>query len=394
MLIPYGKSVQTNIPTGFTFFSIELSPDGKLYAISTDSHVQIWSAGPDLFLLCQLKIQRSDTLKQEQNRHVQLVWKYDSSQIAVICGEGIINIVNVDYEECFYEKEDSFSTTAFLPSCKLGVALVRNISEYGMPLCSCPIEMGFLIGTAQGNLVEVEWSGISRGYPIAAPIMIYLPDLSKDLPADLQVLSVDYNSTLKVISLVFNTGYCILLHITYSNRINFTGGFVVNAEHCTCACMGNYSHLLAIGHASGAISVHRLQWVNDSLMPRSELTFDIHQYDDLYPPPVEPYQTRITALAWNWENDHLAVGYGDRCLAVWNLQENPIFWYAWKHHQFACQVRCCCFSAMGDGLVFSAGADHEEENRLLYQHFVLTKTTQICTFVLNSMNNLVLLHGV
>ena len=149
--------------------------------------------------------------------------------------------------------------------------------------------------------------------------------------------------------------------------------------------MGNYSHLLAIADKSGVITVHRLQWVNESLMPRPVLTFDIHHYDDLYPAPMycDPYQTRVTAMAWNWENDHLAVGYGDRCFAVWNFQENPIFWYSWKHSQASYDVRCCCFTSMGDAVIFNGGVQEEKGLRetLITQYFLLSKNTQICRYV-------------
>lgn len=378
MLIPYGNCLQTTLPKGFTFYSIELSPDGKLYAVSADHFVQIWYAGSELVLLCQHKIQRGDLSSSKQNRRVQIVWKYDSSQIAAICGEGLITLFNVSYEECVFSSDHSVTNTICLPSCSLGINRVCNLSEYGAPLCACPLEMGFLIGTDQGNLVEVEWSGISRGYPIVAPIMIYLPDLSKDLPSLPEILSVDYNTTLKVISVVLNSGCCVLFHIVYNNRINFTGGFVVNAEHCTCARMGSFSHYLAIGHSSGNITVHRLQWVNDSLMPCPELTYDIHRYDDLYPPPTDSYQTVITSLAWNWENDHLAVGYGDRCVAVWNIQENPIYWYSWKRSLPSIEANGCCFSAMGDSLLFTGGASGEADYTLLDQHFLLTRNSLVC----------------
>ena len=205
-------------------------------------------------------------------------------------------------------------------------------------------------------------------------------EVAKDLSTTCQIHSVDYNSTLKVMSVVIDSGSCILFHIAYTNRINFTGGFVVNAEHCVCACMGSFSHLLAIAHQSGEISIHRLSWVNDSLMPRPEYHFNIHRYDDLYPPPIDNYHTQITCLAWNWENDHLAVGYADRCLAVWNLQENPIFWYSWKHHDSSIQIQSCCFSAMGDCILFNGGYVENTtiSNTLLTQQFLITKPTQIC----------------
>ena len=384
MIIPFGNYSQSRVPKGFSFFSIEISPDGKLYAISTRDYVQIWSAGAEFILLSQIKIQKGNDEEGNQNQRVLVVWKHDSSQIAVICENGVINILNVDFEECYFEKEDSLTDRNLIPCCKVGVAVVKNLSEYGQPLCSCSLELGFLLGTAQGHLVEVEWSGVSRGYPIVAPIMIYLPDLSKDVSSEPSILSVGYNSTLKVISVVLNSGCCILFHIAYNNRINFTGGFVVNTEHCTSACMGTFSHLLAIAHQSGIITVHRLQWINDSLMPRPVFTFDIHHYDDLYPPPMyaEPYATRITAMAWNWENDHLAVGYGDRCLAVWNFQETPIYWYSWKHQQASFDVCCCCFSAMGDCVVFNGGVQEEDEgqNSIITQHFLITKSIQVCRY--------------
>ena len=380
MLIPFGNCIGLNSSKGHTFSSIKLSPDGRLYAVATEKWIQIWSAGPEILLLCQSKLQNTDLNQDEPFQQVQLVWKYDSLQLAAISNNGIINIFNIDYEDCYYEKEDAYPSIAYLPSCKMGITVVRNLSEFGYPLSSCSLEKGFVIGTSTGNLVEVEWNGISRGYPIVAPIMIYLPELAKDLSRTCQIHSVDYNSTLKVISIVIDSGSCILFHITYTNRINFTGGFIVNAEHCVCACMGSFSHLLAIAHESGEISIHRLSWVNDSLMPRPEYHFNIHRYDDLYPPPIDNYHTQITCLAWNWENDHLAVGYADRCLAVWNLQENPIFWYSWKHHDSSIQIQSCCFSAMGDCILFNGGYVEKTtiSNTLLTQQFLITKPTQIC----------------
>ena len=61
MLIPFGNCIGLNSSKGYTFSSIKLSPDGRLYAVATEKWIQIWSAGPEIMLLCQLKLQNTDS---------------------------------------------------------------------------------------------------------------------------------------------------------------------------------------------------------------------------------------------------------------------------------------------------------------------------------------------
>lgn len=372
MLIPYGQKISVDPGKDSTLCAIELSPDGKLYAIATANSIQLWSAGPSLFLLAERAVQRSSNATAQQLRQILLVWREDCSSLAVVCGEGIVEIFAVEYEESLFELDSSTESTAYFPTCSIHVTCLKIIDEFGCPLCVDSLQSSILLGTDQGILVEMEWDGTSRGYPITAPIMIYLPEVGRDLPSSLQITSINYSSSLRIIVLVLSNGMCILFHILYTNRIHFNNGFVLQPRDCIRSVLGRYNHLLATVQKDGSILVYRLQWVNDSLLPKEELTFNIAVYDHLYPPSTDTPSTAITALTWNWENDHLAVIYEDRGLVVWNAQESPIYWYAYTEPLY-----CCCFSAIGDALLFP-GRDHE----LLCQSFLLTNNAVVCKSII------------
>ena len=200
MLIPFESGTHLRVPPGTDVVSMELSPDGKLYAVASPSFLQIWSACSELILLNQVSLQRSDSASAEQLRRVFVVWRSNSRQLAVVCGEGIVLEWDVEYEEYMFEQHHKNDTSIYLPSCKLTALPKRNVDEYGEPLCVSSTPNSILLGTAAGNLVEIEWSGISRGYPISAPIMIFLPEVSKVLPDVFGLSSIDYDPYLKLLA--------------------------------------------------------------------------------------------------------------------------------------------------------------------------------------------------
>lgn len=377
MLIPYEKSIQLTSIKDSDVCAIELSPDGKLFAVATTDYLQIWSAGPNLFLLAQLRIQRASNRPSHLIRKVMLVWSSNCGNLAVVCGEGIVEIFKMGYEEGLFELDATTNRTAYIPSCTLHSICIKNVEEFGLPLCVDSLPAGILLGTDQGNLVEMEWNGISRGYPITAPIMIYLPELGRDLPPSLQIISLNHSATLSVIILVLSSGTCLLFHVSYTNRIHFNNSIVLQSQGCVRCCLGGYTHLLALAESDGCITVYRLQWMNDSLNPVELFAFSIATYNHLYLPPSETFVDEVTCLAWNWENDHLAVGYRSRGVAVWNLQNTPVFWHAVTKEE---TPSCVCFSAIGDALLFAGHDGH-----LFSQRFLLTNNVLFCKCCLLSV---------
>ena len=324
---------------------MELSPDGKLYAVASTSYLQIWSACAEIVLLNQVSLQRSDSVSDEQLRRVFVAWRSDRRQLAVVCGEGIVLMWNVEYEEYMFERHHKSDTTIYLPSCKLTALPKRNVDEYGEPLSVSSTPNSLLLGTATGNLVEIEWNGISRGYPISAPIMIFLPEVSKVLPDVFGLNSIDYDPYLKLLAVVLDSRLTLLFRISYEKRIYFEGCFDLHISNATRLRMGTRSHILAIAQTNSDVCVFGFHWANDSFLPEKMYEFSMSRYDTLYFPP-ENWVPEVSLLSWNCENDHLAVGYGSRGFAVWNFQESPIFWYTEKSAAYC--ARCACFSFLGD----------------------------------------------
>lgn len=363
MLIPCGDSVELRTPPGSVYCSMQLSPDGKVYAIATTKFIQIWSAGPETILLSQRELRRTSDLAEDVLKRIFIVWNGDSSQFAVVCGEGIIVLFTITYLESLFSLDSGFQRLAYVPSCDLQAGSVYNIEEYGFPLCVSTMESSIILGTDTGNLVEVEWNGICRGYPIAVPIMIHLPEISKDLPSSLQIISLDYDILLNVLVLVLNNGSCILFHVTFQSRIHFSGAHMILQREATHVCIGSFSHMLAISQSTGSILVYRLCWKNESLVPSRCFEFDIHQYDDLYPTDVGNVN-EISSMSWNWEDNHLAVCYTNRCIVIWNLQESIIWWQSHTN-------TCCEWSVRGDEFIYGS-------NSLYTQSFLLTVDVNVC----------------
>lgn len=345
MLIPFESGTHLRVPPGTDVVSMELSPDGKLYAVASPSFLQIWSACSELILLNQVSLQRSDSASAEQLRRVFVVWRSNSLQLAVVCGEGIVLEWDVEYEEYMFEQHHKNDTSIYLPSCKLTALPKRNVDEYGEPLCVSSTPNSILLGTAAGNLVEIEWSGISRGYPISAPIMIFLPEVSKVLPDVFGLSSIDYDPYLKLLAVVLDSRLTLLFRISYEKRIYFEGCFDLHISNASRLRMGTRSHILAIAKTDSDVSVFGFHWTNESVLPEKVCDFSLSRYDTLYFPP-ENWVPEVTHLSWNEENDHLAVSYGARGFAVWNFQESPIFWYTEKDASYCAQ--CSCFSPLGD----------------------------------------------
>lgn len=369
MLIPFESGVQLRVPSESNFFSSELSPDGKLYAVASSYFLQIWSAGPELILLNQVPLQRAETVSADQLCRVFVVWESHSRRLAVVCGEGIVFLWEVDYKEYLYELNPKKSKTVYLPSCKLLALPRRVLDEYGDPLCVSSTPNSLLLGTATGNLVEIEWSGTARGYPISAPIKIFLPEVSRDLPETFKLCSIDYDPLLSILAAVVESGLTLLFRISYENRIYFNGCFDIHVANGRCLRMATRSHLLALAKADASVAVYSLQWANESLLPQTVFGFDVARYDELYPPP-EQWTAAVTAMNWNRDNDHLAVCYGSRGLAVWNFQEGPVFWYSERSDAYC--ANCCCFSSLGDFCLFNG------ERKLVGQSFLRTNTVVSC----------------
>lgn len=345
MLIPFESGTHLRVPPGSDVVSMELSPDGKLYAIASSSFLQIWSACAELVLLNQVSLQRSESASNEQLRRVFVVWRSDSHQLAVVCGEGIVLVWDVEYEEYMFEQNHKSDTTIYLPNCKLSALPKRNVDEYGEPLSVSSTPNSILLGTASGNLVEIEWSGISRGYPISAPIMIFLPEVSKVLPDVFGLSSIDYDSYLKLLAVVLDNRLTLLFRISYEKRIYFEGCFDLHIPNGSLLRMGTRSHFLAIAQTDSNVSVFGFHWANESFLPEKVCDFSLTRYDSLYLPP-DAWVPEVSHLSWNSENDHLAVSYGSRGFAVWNFQESPIFWYTEKSESY--RANCSCFSPLGD----------------------------------------------
>ena len=364
MLIPCGDSIELRTPSDSVYCSMQLSPDGKVYAIATTKFIQIWSAGPETLLLSQRELHRAAGLAEDVMKRVFVVWKGDSSQFAVVCGEGIIILFTITYLESLFSLDSGSQRLTYVPSCDLQPGSIYNVEEYGFPLCVSTMESNLILGTDSGNLVEVEWNGVCRGYPIAVPIMIHLPEITKDLSSSLQIVSLDYDVILSVLVLVLNNGSCILFHINFQSRIYFSGAHMILQQGATHVSIGSYSHMIAISQSTGSIMVYRLCWKNESLVPSHCFEFNIHHYDDLYP-TSDPSHSIITSMVWNWENNHLCVCYQDRCLVIWNLQESIIWWHS--------TIRACYeWSARGDELIYG-------DTRLCTQLFLITQDVNICT---------------
>ena len=364
MLIPFGDSISLKCPLHSRYCAMELSPDGNLFTVVTTQNIQIWSAGPDTILLSQNRIERSSELSEDQLYRIFVVWKEDSSRFAVICGEGVVATFSLEYVESLYEINPTAHSTAYIPRCQMRILSIMNIDEYGLPLAVCSLESNFVIGTDTGNLIESDWNGSCRGYPVAAPLMIHLPEISKDLPSTFQVVSMDYDSHLGVLILALSNGLCILFRVSFQDRIHFSNAHLIAESGVVSVRVGSIAHVLAVAHSDCSISVFRLSWQNESLQPVKCFEFDIRQFDDLYP-PSDP--ARVTSMEWTRENDHLAVVYTGRCLAVWNPQET-IIWLK------SLPRGCCQWSATGDSLLFG------DDSLSLQRLFIIPTVRQLGFF--------------
>ena len=72
-------------------------------------------------------------------------------------------------------------------------------------------------------------------------------------------------------------------------------------------------------------------------------------------------------MEWTRENDHLAVVYTGRCLAVWNPQET-IIWLK------SLPRGCCQWSATGDSLLFG------DDSLSLQRLFIIPTVRQLGFF--------------
>ena len=348
MLIPFGDSISLKCPPQSHYCAMELSPDGNLFAVVTTQNIQIWSAGPDTILLSQNRIERNPELPEDLLYRIFVVWREDSSRFAVICGEGVVATFTLEYVESLFEVNPTTHSTAYIPRCQTDILSVMNIDEYGLPLSVCSLESNFVIGTNTGNLIESDWNGSCRGYPVAAPLMIHLPEISKDLPPTFQVVSMDYDSHLGVLVLALDNGLCVLFRVSFQERIHFASAHLIAESGVVCVRVGSIAHVLAIARSDCSISVFRLSWQNESLQPVQCFEFDIRRLDDLYPPSGPAH---VTSMAWTRENDHLAVVYAGRCFAVWNQQE-AVIWLK------TLARGCCQWSATGDSLLFGDDSLH------------------------------------
>ena len=74
MLIPCGDSIELRTPSDSVYCSMQLSPDGKVYAIATTKFIQIWSAGPETLLLSQRELHRAAGLAEDVMKRVFVVF--------------------------------------------------------------------------------------------------------------------------------------------------------------------------------------------------------------------------------------------------------------------------------------------------------------------------------
>ena len=155
MLIPCGDSVELRTPPGSIYCSMQLSPDGKVYAIATTKFIQIWSAGPETILLSQRELRRASNLAEDVLKRIFIVWNGDSSQFAVVCGEGVIVLFTITYLESLFSLDSGLQRLAYVPSCDLQAGSVYNIEEYGFPLCVSTMESSIILGTDTGNTIFI-----------------------------------------------------------------------------------------------------------------------------------------------------------------------------------------------------------------------------------------------
>ena len=377
MLIPAGESVSLRSSPDSTFCDMKLSPNGKVIAAVTTRNIQLWSAGPQPILLAQNYIERSSSMTEDLLKRMFIVWNQDGTKFAIVSGEGMIVIISVEYLEIRYGDDIEGNQIVFIPSCKIKSSLIVDHSENGCPLSVCSMDTSLLYGTDLGYLVNVDWDGKAQGYPINCPINIHLHEIHSELPEKLQICSLDYNPYIQSLAVVLNNGMCFLFGLEQQKRIYFTSAHVLLHEGVSIVRFGSECNILAIGHVDGSISIYRLKWANESLIPNCCYKFDVHRFNDLYPPPYSMVSsspsasvpTVITSLTWNRQNDHLAVCYAGRSLCVWNFQEIPIWWNSVKE--------ACCVWSVGGDMLFYGGRS------LFYQSFFITDNIILSTSVIS-----------
>ena len=397
MILPYGTSIKLECHRNSDIHSIDLSPDGRLFALVTTRALQVWSVGPSPVLLSSIPQKRPAACNKSLLRRETVFWSPDGSMICVVRGEGVAEFFRVTHGvrqlNTSYEEDDG---PLEFPYCTIEALQRIPIESCGLPTSAARGNNCLFIGTDSGYIHQLLWHGVINTLSLSTffssnpPLMTSGPLLSGQI-----VMSLDYNEKAGYMAVVLGNGSCLLLlpPMDLSTPLAFSDCLVVQEENASLCSIGRYRDIVAVANRNSTISCYDILIEDNKWSVNHAYDLSLKEYSGVN----DEILLGVEVLRWSEHNDALAVGYNRRGLVVWNPQNTPVFMHMESMEEEVDVssnqkpgVHALCWSRYSDLLLYGCPSEQVwKENgvtslswdgQLYAQPFVVCDNCCICTY--------------
>eukprot|EP01136_Pigoraptor_vietnamica_P006555 Opistho-1_new@39620 len=306
--------------------AVRCNLDGSLFLALSASTVYLWEDRPRALVAT---VTRSKQSIEEHGENVDVVWKFDSTVVAVTTSKDhILFFEDISARSSSTARVYTLTdrgNSSFVASPGMGEgAWVRehhlrlrgscNIKD-GIT-CAVSQREGVVVATVAGVLLPVRWScAIDSEDAVALKDVQFRAD-ADPMPENVIVSAMDYKKSINCFGIVLSDGRAMCV-VTYSSGAK-KGYWVAGVANATMVTVNAKFRLVAVGCEGGDVVVCQLDDVAQELRQLHWLTIPAESFPHVKPGPV-------SAMAWSADGRALAVAWRHCGLSVWSAFGSLLF---------------------------------------------------------------------
>ncbi|KAK2569545.1 Guanine nucleotide exchange factor subunit RIC1 [Acropora cervicornis] len=307
--------------------SLKYNRDRSLLAVVSDHSVCIWNNRPRVLVV---SYRRSYDAIKDVGRNVTVVWKPDSTALAVTTSEGKIVFLELQrntgvqlYVPRFSRGHSSLISQNGVPALKLVEIAIVPVS--GGVTSVAPRRDQLFVSTGSGLLQQINWDGLLEGeMTMSVHSIPFTNDLqnARAIPLKTEGISfraMDYSPLLGGFAVVLADGRGGFLSAETANFDcpDIIGLWAKDLNSATCVTINHRYRLLAYGCTNGECLVYGFDDLSGALQLSHKLVLSSKDYPDTI-------QTTggVQCLSWTPDGCAIAVAWSWTChggLAVWSV---------------------------------------------------------------------------
>ncbi|XP_029180425.2 guanine nucleotide exchange factor subunit RIC1-like [Acropora millepora] len=307
--------------------SLKYSRDRSLLAVVSDHSVCIWNNRPRVLVV---SYRRSYDAIKDVGRNVTVVWKPDSTALAVTTSEGKIVFLELQrntgvqlYVPRFSRGHSSLVSQNGVPALKLVEIAIVPVS--GGVTSVAPRRDQLFVSTGSGLFQRINWNGLLEGeMTMSVHSIPFTNDLenARAIPLKTEGISfraMDYSPLLGGFAVVLADGRGGFLSAETANFDcpDIIGLWAKDLSSATCVTINHRYRLLAYGCTNGECLVYGFDDLSGALQLSHKLVLSSKDYPDTI-------QTTggVQCLSWTPDGCAIAVAWSWTChggLAVWSV---------------------------------------------------------------------------